>query len=1094
MAKNIFALLVGINDYSANVGRLSGCLNDVDHFNDYLKDNFDRSRLHIEVLKDGDGTRPNIINQFRLHLGQAKADDIAVFQYCGHGARCKSANAFKQFYPDGMDEGLVCFDSREEGGFDLADKELAVLLAELAKNNPHIAVILDSCHSGSATRGADDFTQLKARQTHERFDERPLESYIDGYYTAQKSLGKSLEIPASRHILLAACERVQKAWEGNDHSGVFTSTLLEVLGKTGTDVSYADLFVRCRANVRKRADNQNPQFETNQGFNAYGGFLGGKASKNTSRYSVYFENDGWQVDCGALHGLPSDPDKKVELALYPELDQTHLAGHAATIQVGPQKSELKLDIEADASTRFQAEITSLPVPPLMIFLDGDVKGTEALRNFLAASDDRSFGFSFVADSAQGTRYALSAKNDSYLLTLRETDKLIQGAKGYSNESADYMFATLKRVATWERAVALQNHSTKMNPDEVAFQFFEVLGKDEETDKQARFESGEITIDIAKENDGWHVVRGTLKANNLTQQPLHMLLVHFAEDYGFQTLYNERVEPTETEFTVTLDGNAFFNLALEDDEGDRAIHTFKLIVSTEKVDDFLIGQDPLELGKIFDPRGLRGTKGLTVGPKRKKLIHENEWFTKDLHVKLVRQLDQVTPKDTQLANHKITIKGHPSFQANVSLDSAKTTTRGVGTGSDIYRVLEREGMELLNFASTRGENESILELTDIRNADALKDNPLAIELDVDLKEGEFILPLAFDGDHILLIGNPSLDDEGRTQISISEFPDIPDNRRSLGRALKMYFFKAYLKQENVNQLCWIEYKPDGSFERHRSQVADKVAAAKNVLLLVHGIIGNTDSIVNGLKLAKGADGTSVDQKFDLVLTYDYENLSTPISETAVKLKEQLAAVGLRENDDKRLTLIVHSMGGLVSRWFIEREGGNKVVDHLVMFGTPNVGSPFGKVDSARQLSGVLTTLAINTFPAFAPFGGALLYLLNRSQNLTPCLEQMNPTSDFIKELNTSPDPGVPYTIVAGDIRDYKESADQMMAKLIAKVGRGIAFDALYQNGGHDIAVSDDSICGVADNRSPAAKKQSIICHHLNYFVAEAGLKAMAGVSW
>lgn len=104
MSRNIYALLVGINDYSPNVGKLSGCLNDVNHFHDYLKENFDQNRLHVEVLKDSDATRPNIIKQFRTHLGKANADDVVVFQYCGHGARWKSAKPFEQFYPGGMDE------------------------------------------------------------------------------------------------------------------------------------------------------------------------------------------------------------------------------------------------------------------------------------------------------------------------------------------------------------------------------------------------------------------------------------------------------------------------------------------------------------------------------------------------------------------------------------------------------------------------------------------------------------------------------------------------------------------------------------------------------------------------------------------------------------------------------------------------------------------------------------------------------------------------------------------------------------------------------------------------------------------------------
>ncbi len=1091
MAGEIFALLVGINRYSPSVGKLSGCINDVDHFQSYLSEHFKSHKLHIEILKDSDATRPNIISQFRSHLAKAQAGDVAVFQYCGHGARCKSAQAFKKFYPEGMDEGLVCYDSREEGGFDLADKELAILLAELSKNDPHLAVLLDSCHSGSATRGADDFTQLRARQTHERYDERPLESYLNGYYTSLSKRGESLEIPASRHILLAACERVQKAWEGQDHSGVFTSTLLEVLETTGNNIAYADLFVRCRAAVRKRADNQNPQFETSRGFHAYSGFLGGQAAKKARRYSVYFEKESWRVDCGALHGLPSDADKKAEFALYSETDPAKLAGHAASTQVGAQKSELKLlDLRSDESTRYQAEITSLPVPPMFVYLDGEPKGKDAFEIYFANSKDGSLGFSLITDTPQAARYTLVAAGDQFLLKLSETGKLIQGAKGYTESAAQYMFSILKRVADWERASVLQNHSTKMKPSEVPFKFVEVLN---EKDKH-EYTANNITINIDHKDGEWKIVQATLKANNLTQQPLHMLLVYFADDYGFQVLCNERAEPINSEFVVTLDGKETFNLSLEDAEGDESTHSFKLIVSTEKVDDFLLGQDPIEIGYIFDQSQLRGTKGLTFGPPKKKLIHENEWFTKDVHVKLVRQLNVVSKQDTSLANGKIKIKGHPTSQAAISLSAAQSGSRGLGTEPDFYLALQRHGMELINFSGTRGDNENVLELTEIHNPEDLKLNPLEIELDVDLAEGEFILPLAFDGEFILLTGDPSQDDAGLTHISISEIPDLPDSRRSLGKALKMYFFKTYLKQGNVNQLGWIEYKDDGSFTRHRNQVAEKVAAAKNVILLMHGIIGNTDSIVTGLRSAKDTDGQSVDQKFDLVLTYDYENLSTPISETAVMLKQQLKGVGLHETDDKRLTTVVHSMGGLVSRWFIERESGNRVVDHLVMFGTPNVGSPFGFVDSARKLTSVLTTLALNTFPVFAPYGGAMVYLLNRSQKLTPTLEQMNPSSDFIKTLNASPDPGIPYTIVAGDIRDYRESTDQIAAKLIAKIGTGILFDRMYKNAGHDIAVADDSIRGVADNRTPPPRKENIICHHLNYFASDAGLNAMTKVNW
>jgi triacylglycerol esterase/lipase EstA (alpha/beta hydrolase family) len=159
----------------------------------------------------------------------------------------------------------------------------------------------------------------------------------------------------------------------------------------------------------------------------------------------------------------------------------------------------------------------------------------------------------------------------------------------------------------------------------------------------------------------------------------------------------------------------------------------------------------------------------------------------------------------------------------------------------------------------------------------------------------------------------------------------------------------------------------------------VAAAQNILLLVHGIIGDTEGMVAGVKTC------GLDRKFDLVLAYDYENLSTPIAETARELKSQLATAGLHGNDDKQLTLLVHSMGGLVSRWFIEREGGNEVVDHLVMCGTPNNGSPFGRVEDARKILNILTGLAMNYIPTLIPFSSTVLMLLNRSKKLTPTLE-------------------------------------------------------------------------------------------------------------
>jgi Caspase domain len=157
MARNIYALLVGIDAYQAPVRPLRGCKNDIHQVETLLAARAQTSgdRFYAKVLTDTAATRLAIIEGFRQHLRQAKADDVALFYYSGHGSQQKSPPEFWHLEPDRLDETLVCHDSRKPGSWDLADKELAQLITEVAESKPHVAVILDCCHSGSGTRAAD---------------------------------------------------------------------------------------------------------------------------------------------------------------------------------------------------------------------------------------------------------------------------------------------------------------------------------------------------------------------------------------------------------------------------------------------------------------------------------------------------------------------------------------------------------------------------------------------------------------------------------------------------------------------------------------------------------------------------------------------------------------------------------------------------------------------------------------------------------------------------------------------------------------------------------------------------------------------------
>ena len=118
-----------------------------------------------------------MIAGFREHLGKAKAGDVALLYYAGHGSQEPAPPEFWHLEPDKLDETLVCYDSREQGKWDLADKEIAKLIDEVASTGRHVLVILDCCHSGSGTREVLDGT-MPVRRAPTDPRARPLGSFL----------------------------------------------------------------------------------------------------------------------------------------------------------------------------------------------------------------------------------------------------------------------------------------------------------------------------------------------------------------------------------------------------------------------------------------------------------------------------------------------------------------------------------------------------------------------------------------------------------------------------------------------------------------------------------------------------------------------------------------------------------------------------------------------------------------------------------------------------------------------------------------------------------------------------------------------------
>lgn len=457
---------------------------------------------------------------------------------------------------------------------------------------------------------------------------------------------------------------------------------------------------------------------------------------------------------------------------------------------------------------------------------------------------------------------------------------------------------------------------------------------------------------------------------------------------------------------------------------------------------------------------------------------------------------------------INIRENDLVSGEVKLKQTATNTRSA-TLSSLEAMLGNQ-IEMVTFGGTRdaGGGPNMIEISNLQVKDeaALRENPLQIELPGVQAENEVLFPVTFDGEHYRVIGESIVEESGQVVVNVRELPiadpaakqpdafDDGEGTRSLTNALKLAFFKIVLKEDDLNKLCWNKFLDDGTVERHIEGVAEKVAEAENILILIHGIIGNTNDIATGLAVAKGADGSDLKDAYDLVLSYDYENLNTSISATGLAFKKAMLEAGFHRDDEKTVTILAHSMGGLVSRWAIEQEQANEFVDALILAGTPNNGSNFGKIESLRSFSVIVLDLALNFLPNLIPFAASALKVLKAPTQVLITLGEMNPGSDILEKLNSSKDPGVPYFIVGGDATLYEteeEGFGKLMEKLELKVG-----DLINKGQKHDIAVELDSIFNLGvegwANRSPQPRMLTPVCHHLNYFHSPTGMEALVEI--
>ncbi|MEM7552809.1 MAG: caspase family protein [Cyanobacteria bacterium P01_A01_bin.84] len=619
MTRNLYALLVGIDEYPEPVNSLAGCVNDIKAIKEYLHKQLANSyKLGIKTLFNREATRENIIQGFRKYLSQANSNDVVLFYYSGHGAQEQAPKEFWHLEPDRLDETLVCYNSRSEGGWDLADKELAKLIAEVSENNPHILVVLDCCHSGSGTKDPVIATGERRAPVDKR--ERPLDSFIFSLSELKQLVNSdNLEddsehptgwnLPKGRHILLGACRDTEKAKEyiiNGEKRGAFSYSLLNTLQNTNGKLTYRDLFERSNSLFRnqfKGQSSQSPQFEVTHLGDELQYFLDGAIAKRIPYFLVkHHKKLGWVIDGGAIHGVqPPSGNETTVLAVFPfdssseDLRQSSKSiGEAEVTQVLPHQSVVKINCQdLDNKDFFKAIITSLPLPPVGVYIDGEKTGADLVRQAMQSFGGNNKSSAYVREQKQNnSQLKLLCHNHKYQI-FRSSDNrsIVPEINDYTDDNAYQVIEYLEHIARWISVNSLKNYkASQIQTGDVEMK---LLFADDNVDQ-----SSQIRLEYKKQDGKWQAPAFRLKLTNKSEKTLYCALLNltdrFAVSAPFFTTGSVRLEPKQEAFA--LDGE-FLELEVPDELYQRNINEcfdiIKLIVSTAEFDARLITQEKLD---------------------------------------------------------------------------------------------------------------------------------------------------------------------------------------------------------------------------------------------------------------------------------------------------------------------------------------------------------------------------------------------------------------------------------------------------------------------------------------------------------------------
>jgi hypothetical protein len=362
----------------SHLEHLAGAVNDARAMKEMLMARFGFEESNIILLPNAKqpATADNILGLLQSFLiDAAKPGDVSLFYYAGHGSRIRNT-APRNDNVGGLDSTIIPEDALL-GVPDIRGKELARIYSKAPAKHVALSVILDSCFSGAASRGA---------MARNRTRDQPVNLEVSVNETLDGPLPEDAGV-----LILSASQDYEPAAELastdlNGAHGAFTWALLHVLGASSPDERVDHIFQRVRALMQSQAPGQEPVLLAKHGLNARG-LLGepAAADSHVTVAAARVTENRVRLNGGLAMGLEQGC----------ELKRVHPAAPAARVRVtkvnglSASDAEVMEGSDVKAGDLFEIEKWVTPDrPALRVFTGAAAPAAEVKRAAEVASDLR----------------------------------------------------------------------------------------------------------------------------------------------------------------------------------------------------------------------------------------------------------------------------------------------------------------------------------------------------------------------------------------------------------------------------------------------------------------------------------------------------------------------------------------------------------------------------------------------------------------------------------------------------------------------------------------------------------------------------------